>query len=62
MRLVNGVSTRFRSQVNKLADVFHADIPQQRAGQQSGFGQDLESVADAEDESAFFGEIAQSRS
>ena len=35
-----------------LADVFQPRIPQQRAGQQSGFRQHLEAVADAQDVAA----------
>ena len=47
----------FCPQVFELAQIFQADISQKGAGQQSRFGQDLKSVADTKDESAFFGEI-----
>ena len=39
------------------ADEFEAAIADQRAGEQAGFGQDLEAVADAEHEPAIGGEL-----
>src|ERR1035438_2730123 len=47
-----GTICGFNAQVNLLADVFEAGVPHQRAGQQSGFGKDLEAVADAQHQSA----------
>jgi hypothetical protein len=41
-----------------LADVFEASVAHERAGKKTGFGEDLEAVADAEDETAGVGEVA----
>jgi hypothetical protein len=46
----------FDAEVDLLADVLEAGVAHERAGQQAGFGEDLEAVADAEDEAAGGGE------
>jgi hypothetical protein len=38
--------------MNLLADVLEAGVAHERAGQQAGLGEDLEAVADAEDQAA----------
>ena len=48
----------FGAQVDVAADELEAAIADQRAGEQSGFDQDLEAVADAQDEAALGGEAA----
>ena len=45
------------AQVDVAADEFQAAIAEQRAGEQAGFDQDLEAVADAEHEAAIGGEL-----
>ena len=55
--LGEGAVGRFHAQVDLLADVLEAGIAHQSAGQQSGFGQNLEAVADAQHQSAACGKL-----
>jgi hypothetical protein len=48
----------FGSNVNRLADIFQAGIAQKRSGQEAGFAENLETVADSEDEPAAIGKAA----
>ena len=45
------------AQVDVAADELEADVADERAGQQVGFGQDLKAVADAHDQAAVGGEV-----
>ena len=45
------------AQVDLLADVLLAGVAHERAGQKAGFAEDLEAVADAEDEAVVGGEL-----
>src|SRR5712692_8087665 len=47
----------FDSYVHRLADIFQTDVAHQRSGQQSRLTQNLEAVADTEDQSAPVGEL-----
>ena len=44
--------------MNRLANIFQADVAHEGAGQQSGFTQDLKAVADAEDKAAVVGKFS----
>src|SRR5438093_4659450 len=46
-----------RTQVLELAQIFQSDIAKKRAGKHSGLGQNLKSVAYADDKPAFFCEV-----
>ncbi len=45
------------AEMDLLADVVEAGVAHEGAGEQAGFGEDLEAVADAEDEAAGGGEF-----
>jgi phosphoribosylpyrophosphate synthetase len=47
----------FDSHLDRFADIFQADVAHERSGKQPGFAENLETVADAEDESASVGEL-----
>src|SRR6266446_9945197 len=47
----------FDSHLHRFADIFQSDVAHQRSGQQSRLTQNLEAVADAEDQSAAVGEL-----
>ena len=53
---MNGESAVSTRRCTLLADVAVAGVAHEGAGQESGFGEDLEAVADAEDEAAGCGE------
>ena len=46
----------FDAQMDLFADVLEAGVAHERAGEQAGLGEDLEAVADAENEAAVAGE------
>src|SRR5258707_9157849 len=48
----------FDSYLHRFADIFQSDVAHQRSGQQSGLTQNLEAVADTEDDSATGREFA----
>src|SRR5579862_2198648 len=48
----------FHPYLNRFADVFQSYIPHQRSRQQARFAQDLEPVADTENQSASIGELS----
>ena len=56
-RLGEGRAGVLDAQVDVAADELEADVADERAGQQVGFGQDLKAVADAHDEAAVGGEV-----
>ena len=56
-RLGEGRAGVLDAQVDVAADELEADVADERARQQVGFGQDLEAVADAHDEAAAGGEV-----
>src|ERR1039457_355244 len=53
-----GCVRALHANVHRLANVLQASVAQQRAGEQSGFTQNLKSVADAQHQSASSGELA----
>ena len=53
--LGEGRSAAFHPQVDRLADVLQAAVAQQDSGEQVRFAENLEAVADAQDEAAAFG-------
>ena len=44
------------AEMDLLADVFEAGVAHERTGEQAGFGENLEAVADAQDQAASGGE------
>jgi len=51
-----GAVCGFDAEMDLLADVLEAGVAHERAGEQAGFREDLEAVADAEDQAATVGE------
>jgi len=49
---------RLSTEIFELADIFQADVSEQRSRQQSGFGQYLKTIAYAENQTALFSKSA----